>query len=115
MKSQHPYKSNSHDERYFHVPLNNADVPGIKAPCSHKTVFARYEPSYFGGSWLVSVAYCNARDQFCRATGRKIARRKYFAHDRSPVLNVSLLNLAHGFTYLDAQQLVLAAGVNAKP
>lgn len=56
-----PHKSTTHEEMFFHID-NKA------------TVFFRKE----GDQWRASVALRSERDQFCRKTGRCVARRKYF-------------------------------------
>lgn len=56
-----PHKSTTHEELFFHI--NNRG-----------TVFFRKEE----GEWRASYALRDPRDQFCRKTGRTIARRKFF-------------------------------------
>lgn len=67
-------------ERYFHirhfgVSGKPTDPRGIQAV----TFFARQDKE---GNWLISHAECDYRDQFCRKTGRTVARRKWFAGKR---------------------------------
>ena len=57
----HPHKSTTHEEQYFHVEQQG-------------TVFFRKEH----GLWSGTVAYRNPKDNFCRRTGRNVARRKWF-------------------------------------
>ena len=57
----HPHKSTTHEEQFFHVEQQG-------------TVFFRKEH----GIWTATVAYRNPKDNFCRRTGRNIARRKWF-------------------------------------
>lgn len=57
----HPHKSTTHEEQYFHVEQDG-------------TVFFRKE----NGIWAATVAFRNPKDNFCRRTGRNIARRKWF-------------------------------------
>lgn len=57
----HPHKSTTHEEQYFHVEQEG-------------TVFFRKE----NGIWAATVAFRNPKDNFCRRTGRNIARRKWF-------------------------------------
>lgn len=91
MKPEHPYRSTTHEEKFVHIALYDANgvvcLPGTKHKCSHKTVFARKEVSGPGiiEAWYASVAYCDARDQFSREVGRKVARRKYFSGKRCSV------------------------------
>lgn len=40
------------------------------------TVFARLEEN----GWHAAISVCSRQDQFCRATGRNVARRRYFNH-----------------------------------
>lgn len=63
----HPHKSTTHEEKYFHI--RDRDDGG-----SDGTVFFRKE----GEQWYGSAALCHEKDNFCRRTGRSIARRKYF-------------------------------------
>lgn len=84
-KPQHKHISTTTPERYFHIrsfavagkPSNPRGVQAI-------TAFARQDKD---GKWYISQAECDYRDQFCRKTGRTVARRKWFAGKRteSPV------------------------------
>lgn len=56
-----PHKSTTHEEQYFHIEQEG-------------TVFFRRE----FGVWAAAAAYRNPKDNFCRRTGRNIARRKWF-------------------------------------
>lgn len=58
----HPHKSTTHEEQFFHVEQEG-------------TVFFRKEH----GMWSATVAYRNPKDNFCRRTGRNVARRKWFS------------------------------------
>lgn len=91
VKKTHPYKSTTHEERYFHVCPAVQKFPGIDSPVSHFTVFARFEKDglmpprdslkkgwYGPVGWYAAIAYCSAEDQFSREKGRQVARRKYF-------------------------------------
>lgn len=60
-----PHKSTTHEELFFHVE-------------NRGTVFFRKE----GDKWYRSCALRDVRDQFCRKTGRNVARRKYFQGKR---------------------------------
>lgn len=64
-----PHKSTTHEERYYHI--------GNEA-----TVFFREEDD---GKWYASVSLCHWRDNFSRAVGRKVARRKYFTKPEEKV------------------------------
>lgn len=57
----HPHKSTTHEEQFFHVGQEG-------------TVFFRKE----NGFWSASASFRNPKDNFCRRTGRNIARRKWF-------------------------------------
>lgn len=80
-KVAHPHKSTTTPELYFHktwknevlnIPTGNSEGErSIQAV----TAFARK----VGEDWYVSYAECDWRDQFCKATGRTVARRKWFA------------------------------------
>lgn len=73
-KPVNPHKSTTHKEKYFHLDV--VDSPRF----SHATVFAREEVPG-SGDWRFAVALCHKNDQFCRRTGRSVARRKYFNDD----------------------------------
>lgn len=64
----HPHKSTTHKERYFHFQIPNH--PKVKAT----TVFARHD----GTSWGYAVAFCSVKDKFEKRVGRICARRRYF-------------------------------------
>lgn len=64
----HPHKSTTHKERYFHFQISNH--PKVRAA----TVFARHD----GTSWRYAAAFCSIRDTFEKRVGRITARRKYF-------------------------------------
>ena len=57
-----PHKSTTHEELFFHIENKG-------------TVFFRKEES---GYWGGVAALCNPKDQFNRAIGRNVARRRYF-------------------------------------
>ena len=59
----HPHKSTTHEEQFFHVNQEG-------------TVFFRKEH----GIWTATVAFRNPKDNFCRRTGRNVARRKWFGN-----------------------------------
>ena len=63
-----PHKSTTHEELFFHIENKG-------------TVFFRKEAAGWGGT----AALCSPKDQFNRAVGRNVARRRYFQHvDASP-------------------------------
>jgi hypothetical protein len=79
MKSNGEHKSTSHAEMFFHVK-REASFNGKKVKGG--TVFCRQEPSMLapGSSvWYASVSWCSVNDNWCRSTGRNVARRRYFA------------------------------------
>lgn len=78
----HPHKSTTQQEEFYHKVWDNnscCDIPGddgeVKRSIQAVTAFARK----MGEDWYVSYAECDWRDQFCKATGRVVARRKWFA------------------------------------
>jgi hypothetical protein len=66
--------SDTHKERYYHVPLLPASIQ-FRKPMKMATVFARLEDD---GTWHAAVGFCSMRDQFSRRIGRQNARRQYF-------------------------------------
>lgn len=74
--SIHTKKSDTHQERYIHLEVeNHPKVHGA-------TVFARETSP---GHWTYIAAYCAHGDAFNRRLGRQIARRMFFnpaKHDR---------------------------------
>lgn len=72
MKAQQPYKSTTHEEDFVHFQLEEP-YEGVNAV----TVFLRREDD---GVWYAADARCSQWDQFCRATGRKVSRTRYFRH-----------------------------------
>lgn len=65
-KAGTPHKSTSHEELFFHIENKG-------------TVFFRKEDSPIDGAyWAGVAALCNPKDQFNRAIGRNVARRRYF-------------------------------------
>ena len=61
-----PHKSTTHEELFFHIENKG-------------TVFFRKEDSPIDGAyWAGVAALCNPKDQFNRAIGRNVARRRYF-------------------------------------
>jgi len=70
-KAGRPHKSTTHEERFYHFRESSV-VNGKKVKGA--TAFCRKD----GDGWLVSAAFCSARDNWCKATGRTIARRHFF-------------------------------------
>jgi len=67
------HKSTTHEERYAHFTEYNCNINFGHRFCG-ATVFARKEED----TWLMSIAFCSRKDEFCRKTGRQVARRRYF-------------------------------------
>lgn len=67
----HPFRSTTHEEGYMHLRKEEPVTDEIRA----KTIFLRKEAD---GLWYSTEATCVVWDQFCRRTGRQIARRRYF-------------------------------------
>jgi len=65
----HQYKSTTHREKFFHTQTN---TPYLRIKGA--TVFAREEAD----GWWAASSLCSAGDNFCRSTGRDLARRRYF-------------------------------------
>jgi hypothetical protein len=74
------HKSDTHDERYFHVKIPNGRYAGC-------TFFFRKE----GGLWLYAIAMCSNVDQFQKRVGRNIARRRYFTDRNAGFAPLSLV------------------------
>lgn len=79
----HPHKSTTTPEKFFHFPDLQlwADVVhdnSRKYTPKAATAFCRKVQD----RWLVSFAFCHPNDQFSRARGRTLSRRKFF---QSPV------------------------------
>ena len=82
--NHHNFKSLTTPERFYHfLPsfIGGGDPSATSmgktkelVPESSGTVFMRKQGDY----WFASVALCDPRDQFCRRTGRLVARRKFF-------------------------------------
>lgn len=66
------HKSTTHREKFFHLHDDSA------YPFNAVTIFARQEADK---DWFYSYALCSPSDNFNRAIGRNIARRKYFQKD----------------------------------
>ena len=77
-EAERKHKSTETQERFYHFkpaldPLLSLDGERLfEDPAG--TVFMRKHGDY----WYASVALCDPRDQFCRRTGRLVARRKFF-------------------------------------
>ena len=77
--NHHNFKSLTTPERFYHFrPVASAEILpfGLVVYPNEPsgTVFMRKQGDY----WYASVALCDPRDQFCRRTGRLVARRKFF-------------------------------------
>lgn len=71
------------NERFVHLRNVNLVLPN-KRTVKHVTAFIRTNE----GADFVSFAENDARDQFCKRTGRTVARRKWFVGKRVPLLRV---------------------------
>lgn len=76
---QVPHRSNTHKERFYHFIAERGHLIGnqnVVKPGKAITVFVRQEDD--PQQWFATAASCHPNDNFCRKTGRTIARRKYF-------------------------------------
>lgn len=78
MKPSHPFRSTTHEERFYHLKGEN-DYWRVKR---NVTLFARKE----NGMWHGCIAICHTNDAFCRRRGRTVARRKYFAEPKKTAI-----------------------------
>jgi hypothetical protein len=95
--TKHPfnnYKSTTTPERFYH--FNDAAFKG--------TVFFRLQPN---GVWAATVALVAKGDQFNRAVGRVVARRKWFTKPEQRFFLRAPRDWVP--TYADAEQAYLAA------
>jgi len=79
----HPYKSDTHSERFYHFRLDQGDI-GVSGSLSKFraiTVFARKDP--ITATWTAAVSLCVIGDQFSRHIGRQVARRRFFDQERN--------------------------------
>lgn len=68
------------NERFVHLRKLNIEIQStVPRLVNNVTAFIRTDKD---GQTYVSFAECDARDQFCRRTGRTIARRKWFQKNR---------------------------------
>lgn len=74
MSAAKQHKSTTHEEMFFHIREPYIDKKGKRYKAA--TVFARMEPDV--GCWLLVPARCSETDNFCRRTGRNVARKRYF-------------------------------------
>lgn len=80
MTAAHPTRSTDReaDERFFHFKDVDLELPNGRI-IRNVTCFTRKDKT--DGKYYASFAECDDRDQFCKRTGRTVARRKWF---RSP-------------------------------
>lgn len=71
------HRSTTTPERFYHIKEPHADAKGKTYKAG--TVFMRQEP---GCGWLATVARCSVNDNFCKQTGRVVARRRFFKEGR---------------------------------
>ncbi len=70
--------STTHNERYYHLTLPKTPKKPRATVFFRQTV-ARDSPEYQEDKdWSYSVAICARGDQFCKASGRRISRRRWF-------------------------------------
>lgn len=92
-------KSDTHEERYYHIPLDTSICRLQMA-----TIFARKDHER---GWEITGAFCHRDDTFSRKRGRTIARRRFF---NDPELRIPLP--AKDMTYELAHRLAkLAEGI----
>lgn len=79
----HPTRSTDkeRDERYYHFRNVEMDYDNGRE-VRDVTAFVRKDHD---DKYYVAYAECDARDGFCRRTGRTVARRKWFAKKRRVV------------------------------
>lgn len=78
------YRSSTTPERFYHIKERHTDTSGKTYIAG--TVFMRE----FDGTWYASVARCSESDNFCKATGRNVARRRWFKLAREVDINKGL-------------------------
>jgi hypothetical protein len=88
-KANHPHRSPDREANERFVHLRNVDnlTPGRKRVVRNVTAFVRT----INGVDYVSFAECDSRDQFCRKTGRVVARRKWFNEKRYPLREIEVV------------------------
>lgn len=93
------HKSTTHPEKYFHTQFQ--DDPKFRGA----SVFARKEED----GWYAAVAFCSINDNFCRATGRTQARRKYFQKGQARPLGegVPTAEDLENFAFMAADDLMV--------
>lgn len=91
-------KSDTHEERYFHIQLKDQPNSRLRAV----TIFARKDN--LTGLWDVSGAFCHKEDKFDRKIGRQVARRRFFQDPQHVIRGVGEI------TYEKAVELAQLAG-----
>jgi hypothetical protein len=92
-KANHPHRSPDREanERFVHLRDNKQNREGMEYKrgrhVSDVTAFIRTA----NGVDYVSFAECDSRDQFCRKTGRVVARRKWFNEKRVPLREIEVV------------------------
>jgi hypothetical protein len=75
--------------RDFNKTTGKVEERTVTQQVGYATVFFRQEVPRNAAqpdeSWFASVALCDHRDQFCKQTGRNIARRKYMSGHQIPI------------------------------
>jgi hypothetical protein len=91
-KKAHPHRSPDREANERFVHLREVDFPSRNGRViGDVTAFIRTSRPHGGtpGVEYVSFAECDARDQFCRKTGRVVARRKWFQNKSVPLLRIT--------------------------
>lgn len=73
VKAAHGHKSTTHEEMYFHIRKNFRFNGKLM---QGGTIFFRKVDNNL---WRVAVSRCSFADNWCRSTGRTVARRRFFS------------------------------------
>lgn len=71
----HPHKSTTHDELYFHIRVPHTSRAGKRFKAA--TVFAREKSIQSKIFYEMSITRCREEDNFSKASGRSLARRRW--------------------------------------
>lgn len=75
------------NERFIHLRNVNMAYENGRV-VKDVTAFVRV----VNGKDFVSFAECDDRDQFCKAAGRNVARRKFFQGKRQPLITIETVS-----------------------
>jgi hypothetical protein len=92
----HPYKSTTHQEKYYHFK----DIFSNRFKAI--TIYARKDDN---GIWYLAPAFCVKTDQFDRRVGRQVARRKFFLGNQLRIGSSLDYDTAKGAAYKLAYKL----------